>query len=70
MSSKHTCRLLDGINVPDRFNTSHVDALRVESLQGPTRRTRRTRSASTKQIIIFFLSNERKGRYSEYLMLY
>lgn len=69
MAHDNTCRLLVGIDVPDRFNTPHVDALYVESLQGPVRRARRTRSASTKQTAILFLSNKRKGAYNiaEYL---
>lgn len=32
MAVEHACRLRVGIDVPDRFNTSYVDALCVESL--------------------------------------
>jgi len=61
MASEHACRLLVSVNVLDCFNTSYVDALCVESLQGPAWWARRTRAASTKQTIILFLSNKCEG---------
>lgn len=61
--SEYNYQLLISDDVLDHFNTSHVDALCMESLQGSARRTRRTRSAPTEQIAIFLLSNKRKGKY-------
>lgn len=44
------------------FGAVHVDALRLESLQGPARRARGARSAAAEQIAVLLVSNERKGR--------
>lgn len=67
MESENNCQLLISNDVPDHFNTSHVDALCMESLEGSARRTRRKRSASTEQIAIFLLPNKRKGEYIIYI---
>jgi len=61
VESKHNRRLFVGNHVSNSIDTSHVDALRMESLQGPTRRTRGTRAATAEQTALFFLSDKRKG---------
>lgn len=63
MASEHERRLRVGDAVPHRSHAAHVDALRVESLQGPARRTRRARSASAEQIAVLLVSDKREGRH-------
>lgn len=61
MALGHDRRLLCSNVVLDNPDTSYVDALRVESLQGSARRARRTRAASTEQSAIFSVSDKREG---------
>lgn len=62
MALEHECHFRVGDADSDSLSTAHLDALRLESLQGSARRARGTRAAPEEQNLVLLVSNEREGR--------